>query len=126
MKDLKISTLSFNICKILYYYGPKQQRQKYQNSIYRGQSQSHKTHRQRKIDSTNLPLYEEISRNKNLQDAKSVIKGSISKFYFYLKWRKCNIDDSLLLRKSRFCHKLYYFDICCYLKRIRTIVHCVN
>lgn len=67
MKDLKISTLSSNLCKILYYYGPKQQRQKYQNSIYRGQSQSDKTHRQRKIDATNLPLYEEISRNRNLQ-----------------------------------------------------------
>ena len=73
-----------------------------------------------------LQTYEEISRNRNFQDAKPVIKGSISKFYFYLKWRKCNIDDSPLLRKNRFCHKLYYFDTCCYLKRIRTIVHCVN
>lgn len=54
MKDLKISTLSFNTCKILYYYEPKQQRQKYQNSIYRGHSQAHKTHRQRKIHTTDL------------------------------------------------------------------------
>lgn len=54
MKDLKISTLSFNTCKILYYYEPKQQTQKYQNSIYRGQSQAHKTHRQRKIHTTDL------------------------------------------------------------------------